>query len=215
MYCCIVFSSCRRHAHEKQGQELQDKTSSMMYVRCMNRACFSSVLVVLFLLPLNMRGEANRDVAMVHPDHGAPFHEQLSGHWTLNPEDDGARHIRFYEDGRFAFMNDGQWTAGSFFILRSDEKSKGVLRLEYYLDGNLHFQEVRCEIQFVSHGDHGEEEHHHEADGGLHHEGEEHAHHHDHDHAEESEHTHEMLIVESLPAAERALNVDGEYGHVH
>ena len=189
----------------------------MMYVRCMIRACFSSVLVVLFLLPLSMMGEVNRGVATLHPDHSAPFHEQLSGHWELNSEGHGARHIRFYEDGRFAFVNEGQWTAGSFFILRSDEKSKGVLRLEYYLDGNLHFQEVRCEIQFVSHGEH--EENDHEADGGHHHDGEEHGHHHDdhhdHDHAEESGHTHEILTVESLPAAERALNVDGDYGHVH
>ena len=75
-----------------------------------------------------------------HPDHGAPFHEQLSGQWVLDDGGKDARRIRFYEDGRFAFLGDGEWTAGSFFILRSDERSKGVLRLEYYLDGNLHFQ---------------------------------------------------------------------------
>ena len=190
-----------------------------MYVRCMIRARFSSVLAVLFLLPLNMRGAANSDIATLHPDHGAPFHEQLSGHWELNSEGDVARQIRFYEDGRFAFMNEGQWTAGSFFILRSNEKSKGVLRLEYYRDGNLHFQEIRCEIEFVSHGNHEGGEHHHEADEGHHHDGEKHAHNHelndDRGHAEESGHTHEVLTVQSLPAAERALNVDGVYGHAH
>ena len=56
-----------------------------------------------------------------------------------------------YEDGRFAFMSDDEWTAGSYVILRTDERQKGVLRMEYYLDGNLHLQEVRCEIYFAEH----------------------------------------------------------------
>ena len=136
----------------------------------------------------------------VHPDHGAPFHEQLSGQWVIEGEDGEARRLRFYEDGRFAFQGESGWTAGSFFILRSDERSKGVLRLEYYLDGNLHFQEVRCEIHFEAHADH---------DGDHHHDG-------DHDHGEtEGEHHHEMMMVESLPAAEQFLKLDGDYEHRH
>ena len=141
-----------------------------------------------------------------HPDHGAPFHEQLSGQWVLNDGGKDVQRFRFYEDGRFAFLGDGEWTAGSFFILRSDERSKGVLRLEYYLDGNLHFQEILVEIHFEAHADH-------DAD-----------HDHDHDHSasedhhhgeEEGGHHHEMLLVQSLPAAEQALAVDGDYEHHH
>ena len=214
MFCCIVFSSCRSHTLSDRGQELQDKTSRMMYVRCMIRAFVSPVLVVLLLLPFDMMGEANRqDVLVPHPDHGAPFHEQLSGQWALSLGSEDARQIRFYEDGRFAFLDQGRWTAGSFFILRSDEKSKGVLRLEYYLDGNLHFQEVLCEIHFAAHADHEGGERPHDEAADHHHEGEQDGHHHDHE--EGAGHTHEMLKVESLPAAERALNVDGSYGHVH
>jgi len=149
-----------------------------------------------------------------HPDHGAPFHEQLSGQWVIEGEDGEARRLRFYEDGRFAFQGESGWTAGSFFILRSDERSKGVLRLEYYLNGNLHFQEVRCEIHFEAHadhdhhhGDHAHEDHDHGE--GDHQDG-------DHDHGEaEGEHHHEMLMVESLPAAEQSLALDGDYEHVH
>lgn len=158
----------------------------------------------------------------VHPDHGAPFHEQLSGQWVLDDGGKDARRFRFYEDGRFAFLGDGEWTAGSFFILRSDERSKGVLRLEYYLDGNLHFQEVFVEIHFEAHADH-DADHDHSHDHGHDHDAD---HDHDHDHGEsaseahhhgeeEGEHHHEMLLVKSLPAAEQALAVDGDYEHHH
>jgi len=147
-----------------------------------------------------------------HPDHGAPFHEQLSGQWVLDDGGNDARRFRFYEDGRFAFLSDGEWTAGSFFILRSDERSKGVLRLEYYLDGNLHFQEILVEIHFEAHADHAE--------------GHDHNHGQDHDHGESAsdghshgeegeEHHHEMLLVQSLPAAEQALTMNGDYEHAH
>ena len=143
-----------------------------------------------------------------HPDHGAPFHEQLSGQWVIDEGGKDARRFRFYEDGRFAFLGDGEWTAGSFFILRYDERSKGVLRLEYYLDGNLHFQEVLVEIHFEAHANHDDD----------------HDHSHDHDHGEsasedhhheEGEHHHEMLRVQSLPSAEQALAMNGDYEHAH
>ena len=154
----------------------------------------------------------------VHPDHGAPFHEQLSGQWVLDDGGKDARRFRFYEDGRFAFLGDGEWTAGSFFILRSDERSKGVLRLEYYLDGNLHFQEILVEIHFEAHADHDAD---HSHDHGHDHDAD-HDHGHDesasddHHHGEEEgEHHHEMLLVKSLPAAEQALAVDGDYEHHH
>ena len=153
-----------------------------------------------------------------HPDHGAPFHEQLSGQWVIEGEDGEARRLRFYEDGRFAFQGESGWTAGSFFILRSDERSKGVLRLEYYLDGNLHFQEVRCEIHFEAHADHDGDHYHgdHAREDHDHDHGEEHHQDGDHDHGEaEGEHHHEMLLVESLPAAEQSLALDGDYEHVH
>ena len=151
-----------------------------------------------------------------HPDHGAPFHEQLSGQWLIEGEDREARRLRFYEDGRFAFQGEAGWTAGSFFILRSDERSKGVLRLEYYLDGNLHFQEVRCEIHFEAHADHDGDHHHGDHAHEDHNHGEEHHHDGDHGHGEaEGEHHHEMLMVESLPAAEQSLALDGDYEHVH
>lgn len=151
-----------------------------------------------------------------HPDHGAPFHEQLSGQWLIEGEDGEARRLRFYEDGRFAFQGEAGWTAGSFFILRSDERSKGVLRLEYYLDGNLHFQEVRCEIHFEAHADHDGDHHHGDHAHEDHDHGEEHHQDGDHDHGEaEGEHHHEMLMVESLSAAEQSLGLDGDYEHVH
>lgn len=149
-----------------------------------------------------------------HPDHGAPFHEQLSGQWVLDDGGKDARRFRFYEDGRFAFLGDGEWTAGSFFILRSDERSKGVLRLEYYLDGNLHFQEILVEIHFEAHADH-ETDHDHDADHGHGHEHGESASEDHHHGEEEGEHHHEMLLVKSLPAAEQALAVDGDYEHQH
>ena len=63
-----------------------------------------------------------------------------------------------YEDGRFAFKSDAEWTAGSYVILRTDERQKGVLRLEYYVDGNLHLQEVRCEIYFAEQARDGSDE---------------------------------------------------------
>ena len=129
---------------------------------------------------------------MVHPDHGAPFPEQLSGQWVLDSESKDAQRLRFYEDGRFAYFGGKEWTAGSYFILRSDERQKGVLRLEYYLDGNLHFEEIRCEIYFETHTD-------------------------DRAHEEETSevHHHEYLRVEVLPSAEQALSMAGEYLHVH
>ena len=129
---------------------------------------------------------------LVHPDHGAPFPEQLSGQWVLDSESKDAQRLRFYEDGRFAYFGGKEWTAGSYFILRSDERQKGVLRLEYYLDGNLHFEEIRCEIHFETHPD-------------------------DRAHEEETSevHHHEYLRVEVLPSAEQALSMAGEYLHVH
>lgn len=140
-----------------------------------------------------------------HPDHGAPFPEQLAGQWLLEEEIDGSgQRLRFYEDGRFAFFSGKAWTAGSYFILRSDERRKGVLRLEYYLDGNLHFEEVRVDIHFETH-DHEEADDHREGD---------------HDHGAEGEgeaegHHHEYLRVEVLPSAEQALDMAGEYLHRH
>ena len=136
-----------------------------------------------------------------HPDHGASFLEQLIGQWVFGVEGEGGKRLRFYEDGRFGCKVDGQWTAGSYVILRSDERSKGVLRLEYYVDGNLHLQEVRCEVYFTEEDEHGGE--------GA------------HDHGSESEeehhhgHHHEHLKVEVLPAAEQALGMAGDYLHQH
>ena len=150
-----------------------------------------------------------------HPDHGAPFHEQLAGQWVLGHDGESGKRLRFYEDGRFAFLGGEEWTAGSYFILRSDERQKGVLRLEYYLDGNLHFQEVRCEIRFEAHADHADEDGHHDHDGDHHEHGHGEEHSHDHDHEEEGAHHHEMLHVKVLPAAEQALPMDGHYEHVH
>lgn len=149
--------------------------------------------------------------AEVHPDHAAPFPEQLAGQWLLESEIEGdGQRLRFYEDGRFAFFSGKAWTAGSYFILRSDERKKGVIRLEYYLDGNLHFQEVLCEIHFETHAHKAEEDHDHDHDHG-----------HSHDHAEEEGHSeeeghhHEYLTVQVLPAAEQALDMAGEYLHAH
>ncbi|MCH1581622.1 MAG: hypothetical protein L7S63_00735 [Flavobacteriales bacterium] len=174
-----------------------------MYVRCL-----SLVLLPLFLVlgcPSSVAsGEA---VVLTHPDHGAPFLEQLSGQWVIS-RDGEERRLRFYEDGRFGFLDRASWTAGSYVILRTDERQKGVLRLEYYVDGNLHLQEVRCEIYFAEHADHSEEEDHdhgHDHDGHGH-DGEEHA---------GETHHHEYLKVEVLPAAEQALNMAGDYLHQH
>ena len=90
------------------------------------------------------------------------------------------------------------------------------MRLEYYLDGNLHFQEVRCEIHFEAHADHDGDHHNGDHAHEDHDHGEEHHHEGDHDHGEvEGEHHHEMLMVESLPAAEQSLDLDGDYEHVH
>ncbi|MCH1576271.1 MAG: hypothetical protein L7S67_08345 [Flavobacteriales bacterium] len=144
-----------------------------------------------------------------HPDHGAPFVEQLSGQWVISSKKGEERRLRMYEDGRFAFKSDAEWTAGSYVILRSDERQKGVLRMEYYLDGNLHLQEVRCEIYFAEHArdSDGDAEHNHshsEEHGGGHETAE----------AEEGHH-HEYLRVEVLPAAEQRLNMAGDYLHQH
>ena len=152
-----------------------------------------------------------------HPDHGAPFIEQLSGQWVISNKKGEERRLRLYEDGRFAFNSDAEWTAGSYVILRSDERQKGVLRMEYYLDGNLHLQEVRCEIYF--------EEHARDSSGEMDHD-HHHDHHHDHDHSESEgdgadtkevgePHHHEYLQVEVLPAAEQRLNMAGHYLHQH
>ena len=145
-----------------------------------------------------------------HPDHGAPFPEQLAGQWVLGDENgEATSRLRFYEDGRFAFLGGDSWTAGSYFILRSDERQKGILRLEYYLDGNLHFEEIRCEIHFEVHDDHA-------------HEGEDHAHNghggHEDEHeaqADQDGHHHEYMMVEALPSAEMSLGLSGDYLHVH
>ena len=144
-----------------------------------------------------------------HPDHGAPFVEQLSGQWVISTAKGEGRRLRMYDDGRFAFMSDEEWTAGSYVILRTDERQKGVLRMEYYLDGNLHLQELRCEIYFEEHArDHSDNA--------------EHGHHHDHDDAHKGdsdeaaeEHHHEYLQIEVLPAAEQRLNLAGHYLHHH
>ena len=92
--------------------------------------------------------------------------------------------------------------------------ARGVLRLEYYLDGNLHFQEILVEIHFEAHADH-ETDHDHDADHGHGHEHGESASEDHHHGEEEGEHHHEMLLVKSLPAAEQALAVDGDYEHQH
>ena len=143
-----------------------------------------------------------------HPDHGAPFVEQLSGQWVISTAKGEERRLRMYDDGRFAFMADEEWTAGSYVILRTDERQKGVLRMEYYLDGNLHLQELRCEIYF--------EEHARDANGA------DRDHHHDHGQVQEGDaeegaeaHHHEYLQVEVLPAAEQRLNMAGHYLHQH
>lgn len=150
-------------------------------------------------------------VVAEHPDHGAPFVEQLAGQWVITTKKGEEQRLRMYEDGRFAFKSDAEWTAGSYVILRSDERQKGVLRMEYYLDGNLHLQEVRCEVYFAEHARDSSE-------------GPEHGHGHAHDHAEdhhgepeaeEADHHHEYLQVEVLPAAEQRLNMAGHYLHQH
>lgn len=165
---------------------------------------FTTLLLSLFLAgPSSGVSLRSAEFAIAHPDHGAPFPEQLAGQWWLEGEAEGSQQrLRFYEDGRFAFFSGKQWTAGSYFILRSNERDKGVLRLEYYLDGNLHFEEIRCEIHFEVHENHGTEE---EGD------------HHDHGGEGEptEEHHHEYLKVEVLPAAEQGLDMSGEYLHVH
>lgn len=172
-----------------------------MYVRRLTMVLLS-LFLVLGSLPVGASGDL---VSSVHPDHGAPFLEQLSGQWVISGEDGGERRLRFYEDGRFGFLEGASWTAGSYVILRTDERQKGVLRLEYYVDGNLHLQEVRCEIYFAEHADHKEEEHGHDNDGHGH-DGEEHA---------AETHHHEYLKVEVLPAAEQALNMAGDFLHQH
>ena len=142
-----------------------------------------------------------------HPDHGAPFVEQLSGQWVISDNKGESRCIRMYEDGRFAFMSDDEWTAGSYVILRTDERQKGVLRLEYYVDGNLHLQEVRCEIYFAEQARDGSDE------AG-------HGHHHAHSEGKEEEgaeegHHHEYLQIEVLPSAEQSLDMAGHFLHQH
>ena len=168
-------------------------------------------MLMTFILAASCSLLAPVHSAEIHPDHGAPFPEQLAGQWLLESEIDGnGQRLRFYEDGRFAFFSGKAWTAGSYFILRSDERKKGVIRLEYYLNGNLHFQEVLCEIHFETHTHEAQEDHDHNHDHG-----------HSHDHAEEEGHEeeeghhHEYLRVQVLPAAEQALDMAGEYLHAH
>jgi hypothetical protein len=81
-----------------------------------------------------------------HPDHGAGFHEQIIGSWDMERGGLFGRQLTVYEDGRFAFLQGGKWWAGSYYILRTDEQSTGVLRIEYYKGGNLNLQEVRFEL---------------------------------------------------------------------
>lgn len=142
-------------------------------------------------------------VTASHPDHGASFLEQLVGQWLILEGDQVVKQLRCYEDGRFGFLSEGEWKAGSYVILRTDERSKGVLRLEYYVDGNLHLQEIRCEIHFTDgdqdHDDHGEEHHHGE----------------DEEHGHDEGHHHEYMLVEVLPGAEQALDMAGDYLHRH
>ena len=163
----------------------------------MIRMVLAVVFTASFLsLGLISQGSCHLEsVFLVHPDHGAPFPEQLSGQWVLDNGGKEVQRLRFYEDGRFAYFGGKEWTAGSYFILRSDERQKGVLRLEYYLDGNLHFEEVRCEVHFEAHSE-------------------------THGHADESgesdeAHSHEFLRVEVLGGAEQALKMSGEFLHVH
>jgi len=135
-----------------------------------------------------------------HPDHGATFLEQLVGQWIITEGETVVKKLRCYEDGRFGFLAEGQWTAGSYVIMRTDERSKGVLRLEYYVNGNLHLQEIRCEVHFTEAG------HEHEVHGGEPQGGGDHNH---------QEHHHEFLLVEVLDGAEQALNLAGDYLHRH
>lgn len=141
-------------------------------------------------------GTAEADLFVGHPDHGASFLEQLSGQWVVgDAEGKEQKRLRFYEDGRFGFMDADAWTAGSYVVLRTDERQKGVLRLEYYVDGNLHLQEVRVEVHFEQHA-HEDHDQHGEASSG-------------------EEHHHEFLLVEVLPAVEQRLEMAGDYLHQH
>ena len=169
-----------------------------------------SLNAVLWPLFFVMNGVAlDSEVAFgAHPDHGAPFVEQLSGRWVISSAKGEERRLRMYDDGRVAFMAAEEGTAGSYVILRTDERQKGVLRMEYYLDGNLHLQELRCEIYF--------EEHARDANGA------DRDHHHDHGQVQEGDaeegaeaHHHEYLQVEVLPAAEQRLSMAGHYLHQH
>ncbi len=138
-----------------------------------------------------------------HPDHGASFLEQWVGQWIILEGEQVVKQLRCYEDGRFGFLSDGEWKAGSYVILRTDERSKGVLRLEYYVDGNLHLQEIRCEIHFEEgHGDH-------DGSGSDH----PHAEGENQDHGEG--HHHEYMRIEVLQGAEQALDMAGDYLHRH
>lgn len=87
-----------------------------------------------------------------HPDHGVGFHEQIIGSWDMDGGGLFARQLTMYEDGRFAFLQGGKWRAGSYYVLRTDEESTGVLRMEYYKGGNLNLQEVRFELLDEGHG---------------------------------------------------------------
>jgi hypothetical protein len=129
--------------------------------------------------------------------------EQLVGQWVIAEEEEVVKQFRCYEDGRFGFLSHGQWSAGSYVILRTDERSKGVLRLEYYVNGNLHLQEIRCEVHFAAG----------ETEGADHHHGQGEGDHHGKEHSED--HHHEYLLVEVLPGAEQALDMAGDYLHRH
>lgn len=179
-----------------------------------NRTLVPALLMAFSLTPSMVNAGILERAPMpeaVHPDHGASFLEQLTGQWVIRDADgEESRRFRFYEDGRFAFMDAGEWTAGSYVILRTDERQKGVLRLEFYVDGNLHLQEVLCEVYFTAEAEDRNHEHGH--DGAM-----------DHSHASDDghgdgvgeDHHHEYLKVEVLPAAEHALPMEGDYLHRH
>ena len=100
------------------------------------------------------------------PHHAAPFPEQLAGQWLLEEEIDGSgQRLRFYEDGRFAFFSGKAWTAGSYFILRSDERKKGVCAWSTTSMGTCISRRCLCEIHFETHAHKAEEDHDHDHGG--------------------------------------------------
>jgi hypothetical protein len=104
----------------------------------------------LMITPLS--NSESPEYLLAHPDHGVSFHEQIVGNWQFETSGLFGRQLTVYEDGRFAFRRGRTWRAGSYYVLRTDERSTGVLRLEYYRGGNLHLQQVRVEIVARDHG---------------------------------------------------------------